>query len=391
MSPQGQIAEIPDAMWSVFKGRFPRAYADRERQPGVHALVIGVSSYPKLAAKNLLGLEQLTCAATSAAEFANWLLEAYPEGGEIPLRSVRLLLSPSDQEETAMQRFQTADSPRANQNNVEEALIAWADDMDWCAGNFAVMYVAGHGVNSTGLGPHLLLEDFRDSHGLRASLDTSSIHLNLGYFPRVSRSALFVDCCQNLLPDSALKLGDGLALPYNSTRAETRDGSAVYFAAPRGESALGVVGGRTLFLDTLLKCLRDGQAGEPRAGREGWCVNSYSLNSALQALIPPEQTLDARLERKEFEICLISGVPSSKIAVRVQPPTSHIGTAGQITSEDEESVVPFEMTQNPQPVGVRCGTYTVSLQAQPGTVRPRRRIAVVKPPLGGTVEFEVLK
>ena len=72
------------AIWPTFQRSFPGAYEERRRLPGVHALVIGVSSYPYLG-DNPFGLSQLSCAATSAAEFAGWLLSAYTQKGERPL------------------------------------------------------------------------------------------------------------------------------------------------------------------------------------------------------------------------------------------------------------------------------------------------------------------
>jgi hypothetical protein len=120
-------------------------------------------------------------------------------------------------------------------------------------------------------------------------------------------------------------------------------------------------------------------------------VRSYRLGTAMRELIPRhKQDLWPQPGGKDVEICRISEVPLSQVAVRVRPTQSYSGAAGQITSEDAP-VIPFTMSRNPQAVPVKCGTYAVSLRTEPGTVRPAQRYVAVRPPGGGTADFEVVK
>lgn len=146
-------------MWSAFEDSLSGTHAVDRSGPGLHALVIGISSYPKLGS-NPFKLAQLTCAASSAAEFANWLLSAYPSGNGQPLRSVRLLLSPSPSEEMRLQELRASETLPARQDTVSAALTEWSQDCNSVAGNFAVLYAVGHGMAAGQNGPHLLLEIF---------------------------------------------------------------------------------------------------------------------------------------------------------------------------------------------------------------------------------------
>lgn len=384
------MAEISanPVMWSAFEDSFSGTQTVDRSGPGVHALVIGVSSYPKLGS-NPFKLAQLTSAATSAAEFANWLLKAYPSGSEQPLRSVRLLLSPSPSEEIRLRELQASGALPARQDTVSDALTEWSRDCNSVAGNFAILYAAGHGMAAALDGPNLLLENFWENETLAASLYIPNIQGALGSYPNIDKSALFIDCCQQVArPD--LELGTGLILPRNRSRPESRRAYPVYYAAPRGKSALGVPGGLTYFADALLKCLK-GQAAVRKEVGDGWCVTSYSLGKALPLVISSQQTVSPQLTGLDLEICSISEVPSSPLAVSVKPSGSYVGMAGEVTDEDDDPVHTFKMERNPYSVPMPCGTYTVFLRSESGKVRPRRRNVFLIPPRGGSATFEAIR
>lgn len=164
----------------------------------------------------------------------------------------------------------------------------------------------------------------------------------------------------------------------------------MYFAAPRGKSALGAPGGLTHFTEALLKCLR-GQAAVPRTAGDGWCVTSYSLAKALPLIVPPQQSVWPEVAGEDIEICSISEIPSSPLAVSVKPSDSHVGMAGEVTDEDDESVLAFKMERNPYSVPIPCGRYSVLLRTDSGKVRPKRRNVFVIPPRGDSAIFEAIR
>src|SRR4051794_29088191 len=94
----------PPDLWAPFLQRHPQAAGK-----GTHALVIGVSSYDNLpqreeGPKGPWELVELESAATAALYFAEWLNERYNSGEGAPLQSLRVLLSPSDNERKRLDR-----------------------------------------------------------------------------------------------------------------------------------------------------------------------------------------------------------------------------------------------------------------------------------------------
>ena len=147
----------------------------------VHALVIGVSRYDFLpggtgptTTKSLLGgLSQLSAAATSAARVANWLRDHF-EYPEVQLGSVRLLASPVEGE---LPLPGGVTPPPATYDEVRRALFAWRADARETPGNITLLYVAGHGIQTSNEGGILLLQDVGhpDFPVLDRALDVSSI------------------------------------------------------------------------------------------------------------------------------------------------------------------------------------------------------------------------
>ena len=147
----------------------------------VHALVIGVSRYDYLpggtgptTTKSLLaGLTQLSAAATAAARVASWLRDNF-DYPEVRLGSVRLLASPVESE---LPLPGGVTPPPATYDEVRRALFAWRADARETPGNITLLYVAGHGIQTSNEGGILLLQDagHPDYPALDRALDVSSI------------------------------------------------------------------------------------------------------------------------------------------------------------------------------------------------------------------------
>ena len=147
----------------------------------VHALVIGVSRYDYLpggtgptTTKSLLaGLSQLSAAATAAARVASWLRDNF-DYPDVRLGSVRLLASPVESE---LPLPGGVTPPPATYDEVRRALFAWRADARETPGNITLLYVAGHGIQTSNEGGILLLQDagHPDYPALDRALDVSSI------------------------------------------------------------------------------------------------------------------------------------------------------------------------------------------------------------------------
>ena len=135
---------MTDVLWSA---------ADIGDLPSVHALVIGVSAYdhlqdgvgPTTAEPLLAGLGQLSAAATSATRVAQWLRDHFDYPG-VRLGSVRLLASPTPGE---LPLPGGVTPPAATFDGVRRAVAAWRNDAREAPGNVTLLYVAGHGIQTS--------------------------------------------------------------------------------------------------------------------------------------------------------------------------------------------------------------------------------------------------
>ncbi|WNM43076.1 caspase family protein [Micromonospora halotolerans] len=122
-----------------------RCPAEGESQAGVHALVIGVSDYrpPRRLGKRRFPILRGT--APAASHFARFLVDDFRHPRGMPLRTVRLLMSPlPDQSDYLLTGARTWQE--ASYDHVTDALEAWATDCNDHADNVALLYVAAHGV-----------------------------------------------------------------------------------------------------------------------------------------------------------------------------------------------------------------------------------------------------
>lgn len=268
-------------LWGPFLERHAAAYAGRGSAVGTHAIVIGVSAYPALrGGKSQWPMEELNSAAISAVRFAEWLNESFRHADGAPLRSLRVLLSPSEAEAKTLGE-RVGDAPRAKRNEVKDAVKAWLADCEAMPHCTAVMYVAGHGVYKATRGtPFLLLEDLDADLDVSNSVNLRAVVNGLGSL-RLRSSYAFLDCCQTHLPRK-LNWNSGWAHSH-TPRKESRDGGGVYASAAEGEDAHGEALIGSYFVDALLQALEFGAIVKDGQGR--WVVTSGALAKALGKLI----------------------------------------------------------------------------------------------------------
>ena len=182
---------------------------DRRRimqdRPGLHALIIGVSSYPYLLSDRrdlaeTLVLPAITSPTVSAIDIYNWLL-AHQDDLSVPLASIRLLLSPSKQERPLVE-LQRERGDFATLEKTLQAAAHWREDCSSHPDNMAFFYFAGHGARRETDDTVLLLENFADGFGglLRNAVDVKT--LTAGMKPGPSRNNMarrqlyFIDACR---------------------------------------------------------------------------------------------------------------------------------------------------------------------------------------------------
>ena len=169
------------------------------RRPGVHALVIGTSQYEYPHRRTAYdAFINIPGAAFGAAKFAKFLSKEYrdPLGREI--LTVRLLLTPTDDEIPALKELGVTWQP-ATYNGVRTALLDWYEDCDRFAENITILYAAGHGATDQHSFTRVFLKAEEDRpNPFYYSLNVKLVEEALEY--NYSETKIIVsDCCHTFL------------------------------------------------------------------------------------------------------------------------------------------------------------------------------------------------
>ena len=113
--------------------------------PGLHVLLIVVSNYPyaaagELQAEETYGLGQLAAPARTVKDIADWLIK-HARDLALPLRSIRLLASPSPLEISNNESLKNL--VPATLQNVQAAMISWRKEASRSPDNATLFYFAG--------------------------------------------------------------------------------------------------------------------------------------------------------------------------------------------------------------------------------------------------------
>jgi len=359
--------------------------ANLQGQPGLHALIVGVSAYSNLSkaneplTPNSLGLRQLSSTTLSAYKIYRWLLD-HQNALPVPLASCRLLLSPSALEIAVEPEINDLADPATLENFLIQAKN-WKKDASSNDDNMTLFYFAGHGAQQSRDDAVLLLEDFGDGIGgpLRNAVDINNIFKGMArsnQFHIIAQKQLyFVDACRDFLsafrnfePDDATQV-----FRIQQSGADTRVAPIFYAAAP-GTSALAIPGEQTLFSKALIDCL-NGDAGqfEEVEGQERWHVSVHSLCEALQLKI---QELNTRFSAqqeflpggwwKDTAICFLNHPPLVEVELKVDPleavPCTRIAT---LESQGAGLIIPFPLNPHPYRGAWPAGFYTLSAEIVP--------------------------
>lgn len=272
---------------------------NRERlrgRPGIHALIAGVSHYRHLPeghgepGTDTYGLKQLSTAATSAFRIYQWLKR---RGDHLtaPLSTVRLLLSPADEED----EIDESVAPCTWANFVEAA-HEWRADASVSNDDVTFFYFAGHGIIRDKADSVLMCDDFAQPRrtalpnvvafpnifwGMAPPADTTQ--------PRALTQFYFIDACREFPKENKDFEKLEISSVFKSELSGTDDRIAPIFqAAISGSEAYASAVEQTLFSIALLDCL-NGLAGE--AGPENddgsipWWVTVFKLSTILDKRI----------------------------------------------------------------------------------------------------------
>jgi Caspase domain len=383
-----------------------RATDQPDHQPGFHALIIGVSRYPHLPLpgqpptqtqqRHGLGLEQLTCAATTGYRIYRWLLDRKDDLPQ-PLLTCRLLLAPTSEEEASVEGLAQVASGAALQQ-VLRAARAWRADSATRANNHTFFYFAGHGFLRRGNDLVLVLEDIGDSIGgmLTNAIEVSNLvggmTLSDDYPQLASTQLYFFDSCRLPLADGYQweehSCTDVWPVPVNFTAPMRIE----YYTAEPGRSAFAIRNEQTVFSRALLDCLHGGGAEEVSTGR--WSITVSSLNACLSHYLEkvakevdiPTPKFYYSAPGGQIILADLADPPEVELTVRVVPDDASVGTKLTISDMEKQLLTcgpPLSPHPYRQPFPV--GVYKATTYLNGGE---KEHLRALKPPFG-TWELEL--
>ncbi len=274
----------------------PLIFEDDNQEPGLHALIIGVSAYSHLQGGTskpedepmlslYTSLRQLSGPAKSAKDIADFLIE---RKGKLvkPLRTLRFLASPSTAEVgPAFEGVKPATT-----ENVKSALTAWRRDARRSDDEVTFFYFSGHGSQLSQTNAVLLLADYLGGQAvLDRTIEVNDIYGGMGASDAVKTIArtqfYFIDACRVGEEVFSKIKPKGACLPWDvfDTGPARRKAAPIFFAALAGEQTKTFVEENTTrFGRRLLNCLRSG--GAEQTGSNKWVVTIGHLAQALSRL-----------------------------------------------------------------------------------------------------------
>lgn len=306
-------------------------------KPGLHVFIAGVSNYRHLPdghgelGTKTYDLHQLTVAATSAFRFYKWLKQRN-DHLIAPLATVRMLLSPADDEDEIDEEVDSC----TWSNFVEEA-NKWRADASVSNDDVTLFYFAGHGIIRTKGDSVLLCDDFAQPY--RGPLPNVVAFPNIfaGMAPpadkarqRARRQFYFIDACREF-PEELKELEKvEIAAVFESELSGVDDRVApVFNAAISGSQAYASAVEQTLFSLALIECLNGlaGEAGpENDDGSVPWWVTTFYLSHVLDqrlAALNKRYRTDQKSELvgmpKDIPIHYLDGPPKVEGILKVIP------------------------------------------------------------------------
>lgn len=371
-------------------------------QPGTHALVIGVSAYLHFADGKdptpvgaEFEMEQLSAAARSASEFAAWLLKEY-RCERAPLRSLRVLLSPTDGEQIHADIAALLNGDySATRSNVSAALVEFRNACNTSQDNVVIVYVAGHGVQLTKNGAIVLLHDFGDVdflNKLDGAIDTAGLHAGMNH-PKTARTQFwFVDACRQR-PAIARRfesLEGALTLDEPIGETET---SLLFLATSTGRQAYARVGGVTLFNESLLWALRGNVVNGPETGISHYHVSVTTLIkdlpdrvNALAKAEGVEQSVDIAGKIHEAIFHEYESAPKVDLCIDLSPENAKAVSKGCLKLNASIPVVE-DFSNWPLRRSVDMGLYLLDIQTT-APFQPKSDVLSIKPP-AKTASYDV--
>ncbi len=361
-----------------------------EGKTGLHALIVGVSAYPHLPggsgapAPDSYNMSQLFSMALSAHKLYRWISD-HKDGWPVPLATVRLLLSPSQEELTQLPELGNL-GVSATRENFLAGARDWRNDAGTDQGNFTLFYFAGHGVQRSNNDSVLFLSDFGDGLGgaLSNTVDTYSIFYGMAPPPRNDTMArtqfYFVDACRNF-PHAFANFEDLVTTqvftPYKG--AEDSRTAPIYYAAIPGAEARAIPRVQSLFSLALLQALDGGAAisEQDENGDERWVITVSSLGKFYKNFRSRQsggQSISLEGYQGDAIIRVLHDPPVVPVEIRVDPLEALNNTVVEVVSapggrQRSELLLPKPVDPHPYTGQLSAGYYNIRARIDPADGR----------------------
>ncbi|KTE39770.1 MULTISPECIES: caspase family protein [unclassified Sphingopyxis] len=310
---------------------------DMGSEPGLHAILIGISDYSNLKdpdsppGEGLAALKKLQSAALSAWQVSEKLRALDAESRLVRrLKTLRLLVAPSVIELDAQPALAGAGGADPNRENIRTALIDWRKDVAQSRNEQALFYFSGHGIRRSLEETILLARNFLDANEdveLNLAFNLRNIYNGMvpsARFPDIGRDQFyFIDACRDK-PDALDQLEDTQTPKIFKTDLGTYDDrkAPILFATKTGGVAAGNSGEATYFAKALLWSLDHGSFGATDMVGIGaiWPISAQSLKAGVEAA---DELFENRIELTGLVadpvLCFRRDAPSLRFKLALQP------------------------------------------------------------------------
>jgi len=346
--------------------------------PCTHVFALGVSRYRHLEDGDdptdegkESQLAQLTSAARSASEFAAWALNEY-NNPDAPLASLYVCAAPTDGE---LLHPDIKAGLGAELSATRSAVMNdWLAFRKRCRENreaVAIVYAAGHGVQLTGEGAIMLLEDYAgpdQESALWAAFDMKGLHESMNGADVAARQFWFIDSCRER-PEIAARFESLRGAFAGDVPTGHCESSPIFLAAGPRARAWARIDGVSLFNEALLACLRRNAATPPPQQNDGWRVTTGSLAAVLK----PHVLKASGSAQQVVELTGHLGTTTETLHVFKQPPTAKVTV--QLTPEQAQDSSTASLYLAGKPViedadqwpierELKSGIYTIQVSAE---------------------------
>jgi len=305
-------------------------------EPGVHALIIGISDYSYLpapgpgAAAGRFGFYKVQGPAASAIALTQWLAGA---GADYvlaaPLKTVRLLLLPSAAE--AVPAWPNGEAGPTDVVTIAQAVEDWRNDCNTCEGkNIALFYFGGHGINFSSDDVLLAMGDvghpadnpysferFLRVKNIFEAMQPSDLYMNMA-----RTQFYFIDACRTLNSRATANPNGPNVRQIFTPPSNTMENrvAPIFFAAQTGDPAFAPSPEGTKYGLALIRALKNSSAAPKldSASKVIFPIGTDSLEKAINNAM--RRDLPVRGYRQDVDLVWRRAAPDIELQVEVRPP-----------------------------------------------------------------------